>query len=98
MKISDSEIETIARLAKLDVNRIDVPRLGQDLNNILNFVQQMDSVDTSTVEPLGSPVAKENMLRKDEADFEIQRDEYQATAPAVDKGFYLVPKVIDQKS
>ena len=47
MKISDTEIAAIASLAKLDLQRIDVTSLSQDLNNILNFVQQMDNVDTS---------------------------------------------------
>ncbi|MGR8947228.1 MAG: Asp-tRNA(Asn)/Glu-tRNA(Gln) amidotransferase subunit GatC [Gammaproteobacteria bacterium] len=95
MKISDTEIETIASLAKLDLQRIDVPRLSNDLNNILNFVQQMDAVDTTAVEPLASPVKTENLLRKDERDSAIDRDGFQAVAPATKDGLYLVPKVID---
>lgn len=95
MKISDTEIETIASLAKLDLNRIDVPSLSKDLNNILNFVQQMDAVDTTDVEPLASPVKSENLLRPDEPSHSIDRDTFQSVAPATEDGLYLVPKVID---
>ena len=95
MKISDTEIEAIASLAKLDLNRIDVPSLSKDLNNILNFVQQMDAVDTTDVEPLASPVKSENLLRTDEPSDSIDRDTFQSVAPATEDGLYLVPKVID---
>ncbi len=95
MKISDDEIETIASLAKLDLNRIDVPSLSKDLNNILNFVQQMDAVDTADVEPLASPVKTDNLLRRDEPSDGIDREAFQAVAPATEDGLYLVPKVID---
>ena len=95
MKISDDEIETIASLAKLDLNRIDVPSLSKDLNNILNFVQQMEAVDTANVEPLASPVKTDNLLRQDEPSDDIDREAFQAVAPATEDGLYLVPKVID---
>ena len=95
MKISDDEIETIASLAKLDLNRIDVPSLSKDLNNILNFVQQMEAVDTTNVEPLASPVKTDNLLRQDEPSDDIDREAFQAVAPATEDGLYLVPKVID---
>ena len=95
MKISDTEIATIASLAKLDLQRIDVPSLSQDLNKILNFVQQMDSVDTSSIAPLASPVRTENTLRSDEPDPQIDREAFQQVAPATEDGLYLVPKVIE---
>ena len=95
MKISDTEIAAIASLAKLDLQRVDVPSLSQDLNNILNFVQQMDSVDTSDVAPLSSPVRTENTLRADEPNPHIDREAFQEVAPATEDGLYLVPKVIE---
>jgi aspartyl-tRNA(Asn)/glutamyl-tRNA(Gln) amidotransferase subunit C len=95
MKISEDEIQTIASLAKLDLNKIDIASLGQDLNNILSFVEQMDAVDTTDVDPLASPVAKEISLRADTPSEVTNREEFQAIAPAVENGLYLVPKVID---
>ena len=95
MNISDDEITSIAALAKLDLQRIDVPSLGRDLNDILNFVQQMESVDTKNVEPLASPVRTHNSLRTDAADSEIDRESFQAIAPETENGLYLVPKVIE---
>lgn len=95
MNISDDEITSIAALAKLDLQRIDVPSLGRDLNDILNFVQQMESVDTKNIEPLASPVRTQNSLRADAADSEIDRESFQAIAPETENGLYLVPKVIE---
>ncbi|MEM7466710.1 MAG: Asp-tRNA(Asn)/Glu-tRNA(Gln) amidotransferase subunit GatC [Pseudomonadota bacterium] len=95
MKITDKEIEIIASLAKLDLQRLDVPSLNKDLSNILTFVQQMDDVDTSDIEPLASPVRTENLLRDDLADRDIDREKFQATAPSTENGLYLVPKVIE---
>ena len=95
MKISADEIQIIARLAKLDLNKLDIPSLSQDLNNILSFVELMDAADTTDVEPLSSPVEKEISLRPDTPNPIIDRDRFQSVAPATQGGMYLVPKVID---
>ncbi len=95
MKISEDDIHTIARLAKLDLNKLDIPALSQDLSNILSFVELMSEADTTDVEPLSSPVPKDSNLRADAADPAIDRDQFQAIAPATDGGMYLVPKVIE---
>lgn len=95
MKISEDEIHTIARLAKLDLNKLDIPTLSQDLSNILSFVELMGEADTTDIDPLSSPVAKNGTLRPDTANPAIDRNEFQSIAPATDGGMYLVPKVID---
>ncbi len=95
MKISEDEINKIARLAKLDLDRLDVPALGQDLSNILSFVEMMSAADTTDVEPLSSPVEKASNLRPDTSVASIDRDVFQSIAPATEAGLYLVPKVIE---
>ena len=95
MKISEDEIHKIARLAKLDLQKMDVPALGQDLSNILSFVEMMSTADTTDVEPLSSPVEKVSNLRPDTSVSSIDRDEFQSIAPATEGGLYLVPKVIE---
>lgn len=95
MKISEDEIHTIARLAKLDLNKLNIPALSEDLSNILSFVELMGEADTTNIEPLSSPVPKDINLRPDIPNPSIDRNRFQAIAPATDGGMYLVPKVIE---
>ena len=95
MSISSEQIEAIARLARLDLGATDIPNLSADLNRILSFVQQMDSADTQDIEPLSSPVDQTGNLRPDIVTEASEREKFQAIAPEVENGHYLVPKVID---
>jgi aspartyl-tRNA(Asn)/glutamyl-tRNA(Gln) amidotransferase subunit C len=55
----------------------------------------MNKIDTSNIEPMSHPLDEANNLRKDIASKEIERDDFQKSAPLIDDGFYLTPKVIE---
>lgn len=95
MALERSDVEKIARLARLGLNEGDIPRTTETLNNILGLIDAMQAVDTDGVEPLAHPLEATQRLRADEVTEENHRDAYQAIAPAVENGLYLVPKVID---
>ena len=95
MALERSEVEKIAHLARLDLNEDDLPRTTETLNNILGLIDRMQAVDTSGVEPLAHPLETTQRLRRDEVTESNQRDAYQAIAPAVEDGLYLVPRVIE---
>ncbi|KIV66037.1 MULTISPECIES: Asp-tRNA(Asn)/Glu-tRNA(Gln) amidotransferase subunit GatC [Pseudomonadaceae] len=95
MALERSDVENIARLARLGLNEGDIPRTTETLNNILGLIDAMQAVDTDGVEPLAHPLEATQRLRADEVTEENHRDAYQAIAPAVENGLYLVPKVID---
>lgn len=95
MSLSPDEVAKIAHLARLAVTADEADALGRDLSNILDLVAQMDAVDTSGVEPMAHPLEMVQRLREDRVTESNQRDRYQATAPAVDRGLFLVPKVIE---
>ncbi|WP_297842322.1 Asp-tRNA(Asn)/Glu-tRNA(Gln) amidotransferase subunit GatC [Pseudomonas sp.] len=95
MALDRSDVEKIAHLARLGLNDADIPRTTDALNNILGLVDQMQAVDTSGIEPLAHPLEASQRLRADVVTERNQRDTYQAIAPAVQNGLYLVPKVIE---
>ncbi|BBT15075.1 glutamyl-tRNA(Gln) amidotransferase subunit C [Metapseudomonas otitidis] len=95
MALERSDVENIARLARLGLNEGDIPRTTETLNNILGLIDAMQAVDTDGVEPLAHPLEATQRLRADEVTEENHRDAYQSIAPAVENGLYLVPKVID---
>jgi len=95
MLLNKSDIDKIAWLARLAIAENDVPNYTRDLSNILNLVEQMDQVDTGTIQALAHPLEIPARLRPDEITETNQRDHFQQTAPAVKDGHYLVPKVIE---
>ena len=95
MALERSEVEKIAHLARLGLNEGDIPQTTETLNNILGLIDQMQAVDTQGIEPLAHPLEATQRLRADVVTEQNQRDAYQAIAPAVENGLYLVPKVIE---
>jgi aspartyl-tRNA(Asn)/glutamyl-tRNA(Gln) amidotransferase subunit C len=95
MSLQHSDIEKIAHLARLAVGEEDVPRYVRELSNILQMVEQMNSVDTHTVVPMAHPMEAGQRLRIDEITEADRRDQFQSIAPQVEAGLYLVPKVIE---
>ena len=95
MSLSPEDVAKIAHLARLAVNENDTLALGRDLSNILDLVAQMDAIDTAGVTPMAHPLEMAQRLRVDQVSETDQRDRYQSNAPAVVRGLFLVPKVIE---
>ncbi|MCO6058200.1 Asp-tRNA(Asn)/Glu-tRNA(Gln) amidotransferase subunit GatC [Pseudomonas sp. MOB-449] len=95
MALERSDVEKIAHLARLGLNEADIPRTTETLNNILGLIDAMQAVDTDGVEPMAHPLDATQRLRADSVTENNRRDAYQAIAPAVENGLYLVPKVIE---
>ncbi len=95
MSLERSDVERIAHLARLEINEADIPKYAHNLSNILDLVTQMEATNTTGIEPMAHPQAATQRLRADEVSEENQRDKFQAIAPQVEKGLYLVPKVIE---
>jgi len=95
VSVEKSDIEKIAVLARIRIDETEIPEVVSRLNDILSMVDKMQAVDTSAVEPMANPLDASQRLRSDQV-CEIDRSEsFQAIAPNVDAGFYLVPKVIE---
>ena len=95
MALERSEVEKIAHLARLGLEESELPQTTTTLNTILGLIDTMQAVDTQGIEPLAHPLEATQRLRADLACEQNQRERYQAIAPAVENGLYLVPKVIE---
>ena len=95
MALDKQTVHDIARLARLRVDDDETEKYQTALSNILNLVEQMEACDTSDVIPMTHPFDATLRLRPDEITEPNARDKYQAIAPDIEDGLYLVPKVID---
>ena len=95
MALERSDVEKIAHLASLGLTESEIPQTTATLNNILGLIDAMQAVDTTGIEPLAHPLEATQRLRADTVTEQNQRDAYQAVAPAVENGLFLVPKVIE---
>jgi aspartyl-tRNA(Asn)/glutamyl-tRNA(Gln) amidotransferase subunit C len=97
MRIDKDLVEKIAHLARLQFNETEKVKIEADLNRILDFMETLNEVDTSMVEPLIYMNDEVNVLRKDEVIQTITHEEGLANAPKKDTDYFRVPKVIEQK-
>jgi aspartyl-tRNA(Asn)/glutamyl-tRNA(Gln) amidotransferase subunit C len=95
MTLTLEEVIRIAYLARIGMDPDQAGRYLKDLSDILEFVAQMNAVDTEAVTPMAHPLDLPQRLRADEVTEENQRDLFQAIAPLTEAGLYLVPKVIE---
>ncbi len=95
MSLDKSDVEKIASLSRLSLTESEISGLGDELSNILDLVEQMNSVNTSSVSPLAHPLEINARLRADEVTEKNQRDHFQSIAPEIEQCHYLVPKVIE---
>ena len=99
MSLTPSDIARIANLARLELQPAESSRMLTQINGFFGLVETMRSVDTSGIEPLAHPYATVQdvtlRLRDDQASEPNQRQANQRSAPAVEKGLFLVPKVIE---
>ena len=99
MALTPQDIGRIANLARLELTPTDSERMLTQLNGFFDVVEKMRAVDTSGLTPLAHPVAiMKDMalrLREDVVSDPNQREANQKSAPAVERGLFLVPKVIE---
>lgn len=99
MSLTSFDIGRIARLARLELSAPQSARMLDQLNGFFDIVEQMNAVDTTGVEPLAHPTAVIDpvslRLRPDLASEPNQREANQKSAPAVERGLFLVPRVIE---
>jgi aspartyl-tRNA(Asn)/glutamyl-tRNA(Gln) amidotransferase subunit C len=95
MAITEDQVRTIARLARVAINESEIPEFQTQISRILAFVAQMDAVDTAGIAPLAHPQEVAGRTRPDEVTEIDRRVEFQAVAPLTGNGLYLVPKMIE---
>jgi len=99
MSLTSTDIARIAKLARLELNPDESERMLLQLNGFFEIVEKMRAVDTAGLQPLAHPVAAIRdialRLREDVVSEPNNREANQRSAPAVEHGLFLVPKVIE---
>ncbi len=95
MTLTSDDVKKIAHLARLGIEEQDIGDYAQDLSGTLDLMQQMAEAETTNVEPMAHPMDQVQRLRVDIVTEANNRENFQAIAPLVEDGLYLVPKVIE---
>lgn len=95
MAITTDEVRGVAVLARLRIDEDKVDGVAERFGRVLDLVGELESVDTTGVLPMSNPHDMTQRLRADEITETNQRDSLQESAPEVEDGFFLVPRVID---
>ena len=95
MSVDTDTVRHIAKLARIAMSDDELERLVPELNNILNWVEQLGEVNTDGVEPLTAVIPNKLRLREDKVTDGNCREDVLANAPVAEHGFFAVPKVIE---
>ena len=95
MSVDIATVKRVARLARIAVSEDDAGRMAGELNAILGFVEQLNEVDVTGVEPMTSVIPMEMKKRQDAVTDGNKTADIVANAPETNEGFFLVPKVVE---
>jgi aspartyl-tRNA(Asn)/glutamyl-tRNA(Gln) amidotransferase subunit C len=95
MKIQKKEVEHVAKLARLFFAEEEKERFSQQLSRILTYIEKLNELDTSSVEPTTHVVPLHNVFREDEVKPSLSPESALSNAPEKTDGFYRVPKIIE---
>ena len=88
-------VTTISYLSRLKIDDKKEEKIIKDLDNIIEFVDQLDDVDTSNIEPLTNPLEKTAKTRTDKVTAKNLKDELLKIAPSSNEDCFLVPRVVE---
>ena len=94
MPVCVKDIAYIAALAKLRLEEDELPQLTQQLNKILDYIDHLNELDTSDVQPLAHPLQMSNVFRQDESKASLSTEQALANAPKRKGKYFSVPKVV----
>ncbi len=95
MSVDLATVKRVARLARIAVSEEEANRMTGELNGILGFVEQLSEVNVEGVEPMTSVTPMEMRKRQDVVNDGNKADAIVANAPATDRNFFQVPKVVE---
>ncbi len=95
MHLSNTDVQKIARLARLAMSETEIESARAQLSGIFDLIAEMQAVDTAGIEPMSHAQDVSQRLRDDKVTETNQREAFQAIAPQTEAGLYLVPQVIE---
>ena len=94
-KITIEEVEHVANLARLVFNEEEKKKLAEQLGRILDYIEQLNKLDTEDVEPTSHVIPMKNVVRLDVVHPSLTRDDALANAPSDVDGLFEVPKIVE---
>ena len=91
--ITIKDVEHVAKLARLELTEEEKEKFTGQLGAVLEYVNQMNEVDTSDVEPMAHAIDFSNVMREDKVVYEQTKEELMKNAPHEEDGFFRVPKI-----
>ena len=95
MSINKDQIKYLSLLSRMDIQESEISDVEEKLTKIINFVDQLQSIDTDEIEPMAHPLNQSQRLRADKVVEENNRDKIQKNTKSIERGMYIVPKVIE---
>jgi len=89
------EVKNVAHLARLQLSSEEEEKLGRQLDQILNYIEKLNEVDVSDVEPTAHAFPLTNVTRADEVRPSLAHEEAMKNAPAQANGLFMVPKIVE---
>ena len=94
MAITKEQVRHVAKLARLKLSEEELENYTKELSSILDYMEKLNELDTSNVEPLTYPVGNKNVFRKDELGISVKTEDALKNAPLKNDKYFKVPKVI----
>ncbi len=91
--ITVKDVEHVAKLARLELTEEEKEKYAGQLGDVLKYVEQMNEVDTSNVEPMAHAIDFVNVVIEDTVKYEQTKEELMQNAPDEEDGFFKVPKI-----
>ena len=91
--ITIQDVEHVAKLARLEITDEEKVKFSKQLGDVLKYLEQMNEVDTTNVEPLSHVVDFNNVMREDEISYDCTKEQLMMNAPEEENGFFKVPKI-----
>lgn len=95
MSVTREDVRYIAELARLRFSEEEEERLARELNEILNYMEKLNELDTDAVPPMSHVLDLHNVFREDQVQERISREDALSKGPDADDAFFRVPKVIE---
>lgn len=96
MKVTDHEVQNLAHLSRLELNKSESAEMKKDLSKILDFIASIEEIDIKNIEPLVYMTDSENVLRDDIVSSELSLEKAMKNNPDQGSNYFTVPKVIDK--
>jgi aspartyl-tRNA(Asn)/glutamyl-tRNA(Gln) amidotransferase subunit C len=94
MKLDRSQIQNVARLARLELSEKEEEEFSRQLSDIIEYVEKINQLDTGQVDAADHIVPLNNVFREDTPVPSIERDEIEKTAPSFARGHFVVPRIL----